>query len=60
MPEDMKFRPRHELLQDDEICRLVNIFAELGFHKFRLTGGEPTIRANFVEIVQRIAATPSV
>ncbi|MEM7112279.1 MAG: GTP 3',8-cyclase MoaA [Chloroflexota bacterium] len=60
MPEDMKFRPRHELLQDDEIYRLVNIFAELGFNKFRLTGGEPTIRANFVEIVERIASTPGV
>ena len=60
MPEDITFRPRHELLQDDEIYRLVNIFAELGFNKFRLTGGEPTIRANFVEIVERIAATPGV
>lgn len=60
MPEDMTFRPRHELLQDDEIFRLVHIFAELGFKKFRLTGGEPTIRANFVEIVRRIAATPGV
>ncbi len=60
MPEDMTFRPRAELLQDDEIYRLVHIFTELGFHKFRLTGGEPTVRANFVEIVRRIAGTPGV
>ncbi len=60
MPEDMTFRPRAELLQDDEIFRLVNIFAELGFHKFRLTGGEPTVRANVVDIVGRIAHTPGV
>jgi cyclic pyranopterin phosphate synthase len=60
MPEDMTFRPRQELLQDDEIFRLVRIFTELGFHKFRLTGGEPTVRANFVEIVRRIAETPGV
>jgi len=58
MPEDITFRPRAELLQDDEIDRLVHIFAELGFHKFRLTGGEPTVRANVVDIVGRIAATP--
>ncbi|MBP7041225.1 MAG: GTP 3',8-cyclase MoaA [Chloroflexi bacterium] len=60
MPEDMTFRPRQELLQDDEIIRLVNLFASLGFHKFRLTGGEPTVRANVVEIVRHIAQTPGV
>lgn len=60
MPEEMTFRPRHELLQDDEIDRLVRIFAGLGFNKFRLTGGEPTVRANIVDIVGRIARTPGV
>ncbi|MCA9934331.1 MAG: GTP 3',8-cyclase MoaA [Ardenticatenaceae bacterium] len=60
MPEDITFRPRAELLQDDEIDRLVHIFAALGFHKFRLTGGEPTVRANIVDIVGRIARTPGV
>jgi cyclic pyranopterin phosphate synthase len=60
MPEDMTFRPRSELLQDDEIIRLVKLFAGLGFHKFRLTGGEPTIRANVVSLVEAMAATPGV
>ena len=45
MPEDMKFRPRAELLQDDELLQLVRLFTQLGFDKFRLTGGEPTVRA---------------
>jgi cyclic pyranopterin phosphate synthase len=60
MPEDMTFRPRQELLQDDEIQRLVNVFAGMGFSKFRLTGGEPTVRANVVDIVEFIARTPGV
>jgi cyclic pyranopterin phosphate synthase len=60
MPEDITFRPRQELLQDDEILRLVRIFAELGFTKFRLTGGEPTVRANFVELVRQMSNTPGV
>lgn len=60
MPEDITFRPREELLQDDEIIRLVRIFADMGFKKFRLTGGEPTVRANIVEIVRLIANTPGV
>lgn len=60
MPEDMTFRPRAELLQDDEILRLVMIFTDLGFEKFRLTGGEPTVRAGVVDIVSAIANTPGV
>jgi cyclic pyranopterin phosphate synthase len=60
MPEDMTFRPRQELLQDDEILRLVRIFSELGFTKFRLTGGEPTVRANFVELVRQMSKMPGV
>ena len=60
MPEDMTFRPKAELLQDDEIIRLVSIFARLGFHKFRLTGGEPTLRMNVVDIVDRIAQVEGV
>ncbi len=60
MPEAMTFRPNAELMQDDEILRLVRIFAKLGFDKFRLTGGEPTIRVGVVDLVREIAHTPGV
>ena len=60
MPENMTFRPRQELLQDEELYRLVRIFTELGFVKFRFTGGEPTVRVNLVEIIRRTAETPGV
>lgn len=60
MPEDIAFRPIPELMQDDEVLLLVRLFASLGFDKFRLTGGEPTVRANFVELVREIAHTPGV
>ncbi len=60
MAEDMVFRPKHELMQDDELRTLVNVFADLGFKKFRLTGGEPTVRQNVVEICRFIAQTPGV
>src|SRR5258706_14965906 len=60
MAEDMVFRPNHELMQDDELITLVHLFAELGFDKFRLTGGEPTIRPNVVDIVREIAQTPGI
>ena len=60
MPEDMTFRPRVELLQDDEMIRLVHLFAGLGFRKIRLTGGEPTVRANVVDLVQQMADVPGI
>jgi cyclic pyranopterin phosphate synthase len=60
MPEDMTFRPAPELMQDDEILLLTRLFADLGFDKIRLTGGEPTVRANIVEIVRGIASTPGI
>jgi GTP 3',8-cyclase len=57
MPEDQTFRPNADLMQDDEIFMFARLFAELGFDKIRLTGGEPTVRANIVEIVRGIAST---
>jgi cyclic pyranopterin phosphate synthase len=60
MPEDITFRPSAELLQDDELMALFYVFVDLGFSKFRLTGGEPTIRVNVVELVRQMAATPGV
>jgi cyclic pyranopterin phosphate synthase len=60
MPEDMTFRPNADLMQDDEILLFTRLFASLGFHKIRLTGGEPTVRANIVNLVQQISDTPGV
>jgi len=60
MPEAMTFRPNAELMQDDEVLSLVRLFANLGFVKFRLTGGEPTVRANIVDLVREIAHTKGV
>lgn len=60
MPEDQTFRPNAELMQDDEILSLTQMFAGLGFDKIRLTGGEPTIRAHVVDLVRGIASTPGI
>jgi len=60
MPEDVVFKPRDELLTDDELLLLVRVAAELGVTKVRLTGGEPTVRPNLIELVRRIAAIPGI
>jgi GTP 3',8-cyclase len=60
MPEDMTFRPSAELMQDDELMLLTRLFVRLGFDKFRLTGGEPTVRARIVDIVREMTSLPGV
>lgn len=60
MPEDQTFRPNAELMQDDEILLFTRLFADLGFDKIRLTGGEPTVRAHVVDLVRGIASTPGI
>jgi len=58
MPDDVEFRPRAELLTFEEIERIVRVFVGLGVRKVRLTGGEPTVRAQIVDLVARLAAVP--
>jgi cyclic pyranopterin phosphate synthase len=60
MPDEMVFQPSAELMQDDEILTLVRLFTQIGFDKIRLTGGEPTIRANVTQLVQQIASISGV
>ncbi len=61
MPEHgAHFAPRDELLRDDELLRVIKSAAAVGFEKIRLTGGEPTIRRNLVELIGGIAATPGI
>lgn len=54
MPENMTFKPRRELMTDDELLTLARVLVDLGVDKIRLTGGEPTIRPNLVEIVRSL------
>jgi cyclic pyranopterin phosphate synthase len=48
------------LLTPGEIERVVRAAAGLGFRKIRVTGGEPTLRADLVEIVERIAGVDGI
>jgi cyclic pyranopterin phosphate synthase len=60
MPEHIVFRPRASLMQDAEVLTLVRVAASLGVEKIRLTGGEPTVRRNIVELVRAIRAVPGI
>src|SRR2546425_107891 len=54
----VSFVPPAELLQADEIEMVGRAAIAAGFRRVRLTGGEPTLRADLVEIVTRLAAIP--
>jgi GTP 3',8-cyclase len=58
--EGLRFLPNAELLSAAEIERVVRAAVSVGFSKFRLTGGEPTLRMDLLEIVERIAAIDGV
>ncbi|HTV76168.1 MAG TPA: radical SAM protein, partial [Candidatus Baltobacteraceae bacterium] len=53
MPEGYKGWERtQDHLSGEEIVRVVRVAAGLGFRKFRLTGGEPLVRHDILEIVR--------
>ena len=54
MTEEMQFLPRKSVLSGEEIVRLATLFVELGVEKIRLTGGEPLIRPDIIEIARHL------
>ena len=47
-----------EILNFDELVRLLRIFLELGIERIRLTGGEPLLRRNLVGLVRTVSQLP--
>jgi len=48
-------KPHEELLSFEEITRIVKVGVSLGINKIRLTGGEPLVRKNLVDLVRILA-----
>jgi cyclic pyranopterin phosphate synthase len=53
-----RFLPKADILSFEEILRLARIFAALGVHKIRLTGGEPLMRSELPKLVSMLATIP--
>jgi cyclic pyranopterin phosphate synthase len=47
-------------LTREELARVVGVFARLGVRRVRLTGGEPTLRKDLLDVVRDVAATPGI
>ena len=59
MPETvLGFLPQHRLLPYDSIVRIVSILERAGVSKVRLTGGEPLMRPNLEQLVDKLSGIP--
>ncbi|HEY7806256.1 MAG TPA: GTP 3',8-cyclase MoaA [Croceibacterium sp.] len=54
MPEQMQFLPRKDVLTLEELHKLALAFVDRGVTKIRLTGGEPLVRRDVIELVHAI------
>ncbi|MGB1867464.1 MAG: radical SAM protein, partial [Candidatus Puniceispirillaceae bacterium] len=55
MAEEMTFLPREQVLTLEEITRLSKAFVEMGVSKIRITGGEPLVRKDIVNMLADVA-----
>jgi len=56
--EGIALTPNQRLLTTQEIMRLTRLFVEAGVNKVRLTGGEPTLRPDLVDLCHQLKALP--
>ena len=54
MPERQTFLPRKEVLSLEELHQLALGFIDRGITKIRLTGGEPLVRRDMIELVRAL------
>ncbi len=52
MPEKMQFLPKRDLLTLEELDRLCTAFVARGTRKLRLTGGEPLVRRDVMNLIR--------
>lgn len=55
MAEDMTFLPRKDLLSLEELDRVCSAFIERGVEKIRITGGEPLVRKNVMQLLRSLS-----
>ncbi|WP_116472894.1 GTP 3',8-cyclase MoaA [Zobellella maritima] len=60
LPDGYRPDGRKSFLTLDEIGRLTRAFAAMGTNKVRITGGEPSLRKDFTQIIETVAATPGI
>ena len=54
MSENMEFLPKRDVLSLEELDRLCSTFIDLGVKKLRITGGEPLVRKNIMQLFSNL------
>src|SRR5207253_7271266 len=52
--EGLPWLPKAEILTFEEIAHLLRVFVSIGVNGVKLTGGEPTVRHDFVRLVRML------
>ncbi|MBK5230704.1 MAG: radical SAM protein, partial [Thermoleophilia bacterium] len=61
MPErEYTWLPRRDVLDFEEIARLVEVFTSAGVGRVRLTGGEPLVRRDLPRLVELLAGNAAI
>jgi len=60
LPDGYQRTHQKQFLSQSEITNLITAFAELGTTKVRITGGEPSLRKDFPDIIKQVATTAGI
>ncbi|MFR5700622.1 MAG: GTP 3',8-cyclase MoaA [Eubacterium ramulus] len=60
MPEDISFVGHDKILRYEEITRIVQILAQRGITKVKITGGEPLVRHECTDLIREIKEIPGI
>lgn len=60
MPDEPEWLPNDKVLTVTELRRIVSILSSLGVDRVRITGGEPLVRRDILEVVREIASVPQI
>ena len=58
--EGLNWVPREDILTYEEITKIVRLMAPMGVRKVRISGGEPTLRADLITLVKHISSVPGI
>ena len=61
MPADGVYKKSHEeMLTQEEMITAIRVCASLGISKLRITGGEPLVKKNIIQICEEAGAVPGI
>lgn len=59
-PEGIEWQPHEKIIQYEEIAQIVRVAAGEGIREVRITGGEPLVRKNLVDLIGMLSAIPGI